>query len=32
MTNEVIKETLSSQFAQVGKGKADKRWVFVGQS
>ncbi|KAF2170796.1 hypothetical protein M409DRAFT_18769 [Zasmidium cellare ATCC 36951] len=32
MTNEVIKETLSSQFAQVGKGKADKRWVFVGES
>ncbi|EME42797.1 hypothetical protein DOTSEDRAFT_173229 [Dothistroma septosporum NZE10] len=32
MTNEVIKETLSSRFAQVGKGKAEKHWVFIGQS
>ncbi|CAK4016802.1 chromatin assembly complex [Lecanosticta acicola] len=29
MTNEVIKETLSLHFAQVGKTKADKRWKFV---
>lgn len=32
MTHEVIKETLSSQFAQIGKTKADKRWVFVGDA
>ncbi|KAF2725227.1 hypothetical protein K431DRAFT_260837 [Polychaeton citri CBS 116435] len=30
MTNEIIKETLSTHFAQVGSTKADKKWIFVG--
>jgi len=29
MTNETIKENLSLRFAQIGAGKADKKWVFV---
>jgi chromatin assembly factor 1 subunit A len=29
MTNETIKDTLSSHFAQLGAAKADKKWIFV---
>lgn len=29
---ETIKEALSSQFAQVGSKKAEKKWVFVSAS
>lgn len=32
MTMETIKEALSSQFAQVGSKKAEKKWVFVSAS
>lgn len=31
-TNDAIKETLGSHFAQVGRTKEDKKWVFVGTS
>lgn len=31
-TNEVIRETLGSCFAQVGPSRAEKKWVFVGGS
>jgi chromatin assembly factor 1 subunit A len=32
LTHEAIKETLGTLFAQRGLGKADKRWVFVGDT
>jgi chromatin assembly factor 1 subunit A len=32
LTHEAIKETLGTMFAQRGLGKADKKWVFVGDS
>ncbi|KJX96268.1 hypothetical protein TI39_contig685g00008 [Zymoseptoria brevis] len=32
LTHDAIKETLGTLFAQRGLGKADKKWVFVGNS
>ncbi|KAK5137790.1 hypothetical protein LTR08_007362 [Meristemomyces frigidus] len=32
MTNETIKDSLSSRFAQVGTTKAERKWVFVSAS
>lgn len=29
ITHEVIKDTLGSQFAQVGNAKAEKKWVYI---
>ncbi|CZT21576.1 uncharacterized protein RCC_07440 [Ramularia collo-cygni] len=32
LTHDAIKETLGTQFAQTGLTKADKKWVYVGES
>ncbi|QIX01727.1 hypothetical protein AMS68_007244 [Peltaster fructicola] len=32
LTAVLVKDTLSEQFAQVGKTKADKKWVYVGSA